>query len=112
MVHHPDKPAEYTFQNEIIDHLNSNDWLIGNAANYDYELALNAEGTLAFVKESQPDQWDKYCGIYPANTETKFLEWVALQLNQACPNAANNPMQQCKTSIRSWRNSQGGFWIG
>ena len=93
MAHHPDKSAEYVFQNEIIDHLKTNGWLVGNAANYNRELALYAEDTLAFVKESQPDQWEKYCGIYPANTETKFLERVASQLNKADPNAANKELR-------------------
>ena len=93
MAHHPDKSAEYAFQNEIIDHLKNNGWLVGNAANYNRELALYAEDTLAFVKESQPDQWEKYCGIYPTNTETKFLERVASQLNKADPNAANKELR-------------------
>ncbi len=93
MAFHPDKSAEYEFQNEIVDHLKSNGWLVGTAANYNRELALYAEDTLAFVKESQPDQWDKYCGIYPTNTEAKFLERVASQLNKADPNAANKELR-------------------
>ena len=93
MAHHPDKSAEYAFQNEIIDHLKSNGWRVGTAAKYNRELALYAEDTLAFVKESQPDQWDKYCGIYPTNTEAKFLERVASQLNKADPNAANKELR-------------------
>ncbi|MFK8078383.1 MAG: type I restriction endonuclease subunit R [Granulosicoccus sp.] len=93
MAFHPDKSAEYVFQNEIIAHLKSNGWLVGKAANYNRELALYPEDTLAFVKESQPDQWDKYCGIYPTNTEAKFLERVASQLNKADPNAANKELR-------------------
>jgi len=46
-----------------------------------------------FVKESQPDQWEKYCGIYPTNTEAKFLERVASQLNKADPNAADKELR-------------------
>ena len=93
MAHHPDKSAEYAFQNEIIGHLKSNGWLEGKASNYNRELALYAEDTLAFVKESQPDQWEKYCGVYPTNTEAKFLEKVASQLNKADPNAANKALR-------------------
>jgi len=93
MAHHPDKSAEYAFQNEIVDYLKGNGWLVGTASKYNRELALYAEDTLAFVKESQPDQWEKYCGIYPTNTEAKFLERVASQLNKADPNAANKELR-------------------
>ena len=90
MVHPPDKSAEYAFQNGIVDYLKGNGWLVGSASMYNRELALYAEDTLAFVKESQPDQWDKYCGVYPTNTDAKFLERVASQLNKADPHAAND----------------------
>ena len=93
MPHHPDKSAEYAFQNEIIAHLKNNGWRVGNAARYDRELALYPEDTLAFVQESQPDQWEKYCGIYPSDTEAKFLARVASQLNKADPNAANKALR-------------------
>ncbi|MFK8079173.1 MAG: hypothetical protein AB8B97_02720 [Granulosicoccus sp.] len=93
MAHHPDKSAEYVFQNDIIAHLKANGWLVGTVSKYNRELALNTEETLAYVKESQPDQWEKYCGIYPTNTETKFLERLASQLNKADPNAANKELR-------------------
>ena len=93
MSHHPDKSAEFAFQNEIVAYLKANGWLVGSAAKYNRELALYSEDTLAFVKESQPDQWQKFCGIYPTNTENKFLERVALQLNKADPNADNKELR-------------------
>ena len=93
MAAHPDKSAEYAFQNEIIDYLQGNGWLVGHASKYNRELALYPEDALAFVKESQPDQWEKYCGIYPTNTEAKFLERIASQLNKADPNAADKELR-------------------
>ena len=93
MAHHPDKSAEYAFQNEIVAHLKASGWLVGTASKYNRELALYAEDTLAFVKESQPDQWEKYCGIYPNNTEAKFLERVASQLGRVDPNAASKELR-------------------
>ena len=93
MSYLPDKSAEYAFQNEIIASLKANGWLVGTASKYSRKLALYPEDTLAFVKESQPDQWEKYCGIYPTNTEAKFLERVASQLNKADPNAANKELR-------------------
>ena len=93
MSYLPDKSAEYAFQNEIIASLKANGWLVGTASKYSRKLALYPEDTLAFIKESQPDQWEKYCGIYPTNTEAKFLERVASQLNKADPNAANKELR-------------------
>jgi len=93
MVFHPDKSAEYAFQNHIVECLVGHGWLLGSPSKYNRELALYSEDTLAFVKESQPDQWEKYCGIYPNNPEEKFLEKVASQLNKADPNAANKELR-------------------
>ena len=56
MVFHSDKSTEYDFQNEIVAYLKSNGWLVGTASQYNRESALYPEDTLAFVKESQPDQ--------------------------------------------------------
>ena len=93
MAFHPDKSAEYAFQNHIVECLVGHGWLLGSPSKYNRELALYSEDTLAFVKESQPDQWEKYCGIYPNNPEEKFLEKVASQSNKADPNAANKELR-------------------
>ncbi|ASJ75762.1 type I restriction endonuclease subunit R [Granulosicoccus antarcticus] len=93
MSHHPDKSAEYALQNHIVECLVGHGWLRGSPSKYNRELALYSEDTLAFVKESQPDQWEKYCGIYPNNPEEKFLEKVASQLNKADPNAADKELR-------------------
>lgn len=93
MVLHPDKSAEYAFQNHIVECLVGHGWRLGTPSKYNRELALYSEDTLAFVKESQPDQWEKYCGIYPNNPEEKFLEKVASQLNKVDPNAADKALR-------------------
>jgi len=87
------KANEFTFQNEIIQYLKQNGWLIGKPENYNRELALYEEDTLTFIKESQPEQWKKYCAIYPNNPEQKLLERIASQLNKVDPNAANKEMR-------------------
>lgn len=86
------KANELTFQNDMIRQLVANGWLLGKPESYNRELALYAEDVLGFVKDTQDEQWQKFCGLYPNDPEGKFLERVASQLNKADPNAANKEM--------------------
>jgi len=56
-------------------------------------LALYSEDVLGFVQDTQDEQWQKFSALYPNDTEKKFLERVATQLNKADPNAANKEMR-------------------
>jgi type I restriction enzyme, R subunit len=87
------KANELTFQNDMIQQLLANGWLLGDAKNYNRELALYEEDLLGFVKDTQDEEWQKFCKLYPNNAETKFVERVATQLNKADPNAANKEMR-------------------
>ncbi|QAU34909.1 DEAD/DEAH box helicase family protein [Janthinobacterium sp. 17J80-10] len=87
------KANELVFQNDIIRQLVANGWLLGTADKYNRALALYEEDVLGFVKESQDEQWQKFCALYPNDPEQKFIERVAAQLNKADPNAANKEMR-------------------
>ena len=87
------KANEFTFQNDMISQLVANGWLLGKPEGYNRELALYSEDILGFVKDTQDEQWQKFCALYPNNTEAKFLEHVGAQLNKADPNAANKEMR-------------------
>jgi len=87
------KANELTFQNDMIRQLVANGWLLGEPKNYNRELALYEEDLLGFVQDTQPEQWQKYCKLYPNNPNQKFLERVAQQLNKADPNAAHKEMR-------------------
>ncbi|MBX9900685.1 MAG: DEAD/DEAH box helicase family protein, partial [Burkholderiaceae bacterium] len=87
------KANELTFQNDMIAQLLANGWLLGKAEHYNRELALYPEDVLGFVKDTQDEQWQKFCALYPHDPEQKFLERVATQLNKADPNAANKEMR-------------------
>ncbi|MCR8923193.1 DEAD/DEAH box helicase family protein [Dasania sp. GY-MA-18] len=87
------KANELTFQNDMIRQLVANGWLLGKPEGYNRELALYEEDVLGFVKETQDEQWQKFCALYPNDTEAKFLQRVATQLNKADPNAANKEMR-------------------
>jgi len=88
-----DKSSESTFQKDIIDQMVANGWKRGKPEKYNRDLALYEEDLLGFVKDTQEDQWQKFCNLYPNNPEQKFLERVANQLNKVDPNAANKEMR-------------------
>jgi type I restriction enzyme R subunit len=87
------KANELPFQNDMISQLIANGWLLGKSENYNRELALYSDDLLGFVQDTQPEQWRKFCSLYPNNPEQKFLERVANQLNKTDPNAANKEMR-------------------
>lgn len=87
------KASELTFQNDMIGQMLANGWQLGTPAGYNRELALYEEDVLGFVQETQDEQWQKFCKLYPNNPEAKFLERVASQLNKADPNAANKELR-------------------
>ncbi len=88
-----DKSTEFVFQNDMIKQLVANGWLLGDPKKYNRELALYSEDVLGFVQDTQDEQWQKFSALYPNDTEKKFLERVATQLNKSDPNAANKEMR-------------------
>lgn len=87
------KAQERVFQDDIIDQLVANGWLLGTPGGYNRKLALYEEDLLGFVKDTQDVQWEKYCKLYPQNPEQHFLERVANQLEKADPNAASRELR-------------------
>lgn len=89
-----DPTKELIFQNEVIAEMVAGGWMRGNPDNYDRAaLALYPEDVIGFVQDTQPDQWERFCTLYPGNPDRKFLERVAEQLNKADPNAADKAMR-------------------
>jgi len=87
------KANELTFQNDMIRQLKDNGWLFGTPEKYNRELALYEEDLLGFVQDTQDEQWQKFCKLYPNNPEQKFVERVGTQLNKTDPNAAHKEMR-------------------
>jgi type I restriction enzyme, R subunit len=84
-----DQASERIFQDDILRQLQAHGWLLGSSDKYKRELALYPEDALAFVQETQPAQWQRFCANHPKDSAQKFLELIAGQLAKADPNATN-----------------------
>ncbi len=88
-----DATKEMIFQNDIIKQMESGGWVVGNPSDYNRELALYSSDLLSYIKSTQGDMWDKYCGLYPSDPEGKFLSRVAKQLSKADPNSSSKEIR-------------------
>ncbi|MET4696254.1 type I restriction endonuclease [Endozoicomonas lisbonensis] len=77
-----DKARELVFQNYIIGQLTDSGWLVGESAQYDRELALYPEDLLGYVKETQPEQWERFTKHYPNNPDKAFLKSIGRELGK------------------------------
>ena len=87
------KANELIFQNDMLKHLLASGWLLGKPEHYNRELALYPEDLLGFVRDTQPEQWKKFCDLYPNNPDQSFLDRVVTQLNKTDPCAASKEMR-------------------
>lgn len=92
-----DQASERIFQDDILRQLQAHGWLLGSSDRYNRELALYPEDALAFVQETQPAQWLRFCANHPKDSAQKFLELVAGQLAKADPNATNQDSRRFGT---------------
>ncbi len=73
---------EKIFQQDIVDHLISHGWKLGESKQYDQAHALYPEDLVGYLRETQPDQWDKFCKVYPKKPETALAQSVARKLGK------------------------------
>jgi type I restriction enzyme, R subunit len=92
-----DPAAERAFQQEIIDHLTSHGWLLGNTNAYDRERGIYPEDVTGYVKETQPDAWEKFSKIHPRDPDEALLKLVTSQLEKVDPNASAKDMRRYGT---------------
>lgn len=84
-----DITQERAFQDNIICQMVANGWIEGKPEGYNRESALYEQDVLAFVKETQPKEWQKLCKVFPNEPESHFLEALVAQLKKADTNATD-----------------------
>ena len=73
---------EQVFQQDIIDHLTANGWLLGESTSYDQKHALYTEDLVGYLSETQPEQWVKFSAMNPKGVKDALLRSVARQLDK------------------------------
>jgi type I restriction enzyme R subunit len=81
--------SELRFEEELCDHLAQHGWLYNTIkpldAGYDRRLALFPEDALAWVKETQPETWEKFAKNHIKEPEKVFLQRLAEELDRDRP---------------------------
>ncbi len=92
-----DATKEVVFQDEMIARMQANGWLLGSPDQYDRETALVTADVLAFVKDTQPKEWAKFCKLFPNDSDAHFIAHLTAQLKKANPNAIDKEMRSYGT---------------
>lgn len=80
---------ESVFQADIVSQMQVHGWQLGLASGYQRETALYEQDALDFVQSTQPDEWDKFCRVFPIDSERHFIDALVKQLNKADINATD-----------------------
>ena len=92
-----DATKEVVFQDEMIAQMQANGWLLGMPDQYDRKTALYTADVLAFVKDTQPKEWAKFCKLFPNDSDAHFIAHLTAQLKKANPNAIDKEMRSYGT---------------
>jgi type I restriction enzyme R subunit len=84
-----DTTTERVFQDDLITQMCANGWVAGSSSNYQRETALYQQDVLDFIQKTQAKQWQKFCKIFPMDSERHFIEALVLQLKKADINATD-----------------------
>lgn len=87
--------TEERFEDEVCEHLKACGWLFDGPlpyvkgytydAGYDKRLALFPEDAIAWVKDTQPENWEKFAKNHVKNPEAVFLQRLAEELDRERP---------------------------
>lgn len=74
---------EAQFQQDIIDALVAQGWLVGTARGYDRRSALYTEDVLGYFKEAWPERWDKFVKANSNNPDDVLVQKLVRELEQS-----------------------------
>ncbi|QYJ94767.1 type I restriction endonuclease subunit R [Shewanella spartinae] len=80
---------ERVFQDDIISQMVANGWVQGTGEGYNRESALYEADVLSFIKQTQPKEWEKFCKVFPTDSDRHFLDALVTQLKKADENATD-----------------------
>ncbi|MBJ7374401.1 MAG: type I restriction endonuclease subunit R [Pseudomonas sp.] len=74
---------EAQFQQDIIDALAAQGWLVGTNSGYDRHTALYTEDVLGYFKDAWPERWDKFAKANPNSPEEVLVQKLVRELEQS-----------------------------
>ncbi|AZE41887.1 Type I restriction-modification system, restriction subunit R [Pseudomonas chlororaphis subsp. aureofaciens] len=74
---------EAQFQQDIIDTLAAQSWLVGTTSGYDRRTALYTEDVLGYFKDAWPERWDKFTKANPNAPEDLLVQKLVRELEQS-----------------------------
>ena len=74
---------EAQFQQDIIDALAAQGWLVGTASGYDRRTALYTEDVLGYFKDAWPERWDKFAKANPNDPDGVLVQKLVRELEQS-----------------------------
>lgn len=74
---------ESIFQADIVKQMQAHGWQLGSPSGYNKETALYEQDALDFVQSTQPQEWEKFCRIFPIDSERHFISALVKQLSKA-----------------------------
>ena len=84
-----DSTTERNFQDDLIAQMLANGWVEGSPQYYHRETALYQQDVLDFIQQSQPKEWQKFCKVFPIDSERHFIDALVAQLKKADINATD-----------------------
>ena len=74
---------EAQFQQDIIDALAAQGWLVGTASGYDRRTALYTEDVLGYFKDAWSERWDKFAKANPNSPDDVLVQKLVRELEQS-----------------------------
>ncbi|WP_460154819.1 type I restriction endonuclease subunit R [Pseudomonas sp. S1_F04] len=74
---------EAQFQQDIIDSLAAQGWLVGTTSGYDRRTALYTEDVLGYFKDAWPERWDKFAKANPNSPNDVLVQKLVRELEQS-----------------------------
>ena len=104
--------TEEQFEDEICEVLKAQGWLIDGPLpfqkgfaydnGYDRRTALYPEDAIAWVKDTQPDAWEKFIKNHTKNPEAVFIQRLAEELDKDRPTIKKEtPQRFPRTELRN-----------
>ncbi len=73
---------EAQFQQDIIDALAAQGWLVGTASGYDRHTAIYTEDFLGYFKDAWPDRWERFAKANPNDPDGVLVKKLVRELEQ------------------------------